>query len=113
MPIETLVGPLSEVRAASTAGGGSALTVSTTVSTPFLAGTNYVSMEGRNYTTAVVIRYGLIPYILVYKTADGLATVTDYTSEALIGVYPTGQPAPDCDIESARTCLGIRNRRAA
>lgn len=82
---ETLSGPFSEVRASSTAGGGTALTVSTTLSVPFLAGTNYAMLEGRNYSTAVVVKYGLIPYILVYKTTDVLATVTDYSEAAQDG----------------------------
>lgn len=73
------------MRAASTADGGTALTVSTIASVPFLAGTNHVWIEGRNYSTAVVVKYGLIPYLLVYKTADSLATITDYSSEAQDG----------------------------
>jgi hypothetical protein len=85
MATEVVNVPFNEVRAASTAGGGSALTVSTTISTPFLAGTNYAWIEGRNYSTAVVVKYALVPYLLVYKTADALATVTDYSEAAQDG----------------------------
>mgnify|MGYP001563449585 CR=1 FL=1 len=84
MPIETLNGPFSEVRASSTAGGGTALTTAAQV-VPFLPGTSYASWEARNYSTAVVVKYALVPYILVYKTVDLLATISDYSDAAQDG----------------------------
>lgn len=84
MAFETLMGPLGEVRAASTAAGGTALTTTAGVIS-LLKGTQYVSLEGRNYSTAVVVQYALVPYLLVYKTADLLATITDYSAAAQDG----------------------------
>ena len=107
MATETIGVPFSEVRAASTADGGSALTVSTTVSVPFLAGTNHVAIEGRNYSTAVVVKYGLIPYILVYKTTDGLSTVTDYSSEAQDGSTGTDVTLSSLDTNANGDALWV------
>jgi hypothetical protein len=77
----TLAAPLGELRAASTAAGGTALTTTAQV-IPFPAGTAYATVEGRNYTTAVVSKVALVPWLTILKTADLLATATDYSSEA-------------------------------
>ena len=70
------------MRAASTASGGTALTTTANF-TSFPRGTNFVRMVPRNVVTAVVVRYALNPWLVVFKTADDLITVgTDYSDEA-------------------------------
>lgn len=88
MAQDTWAGPLGEMRAASTADGGTALTTTAQV-IPIPSGTAHVSLEGRNYSTAVVVKYALVPWLTVLKTADLLATVTDYSSEAQDGSAST------------------------
>lgn len=78
---DSYAGPLGEVRAASTAGGGTALT--TTAAVVHLPnGVNWLSLTPRNFSTAVVVRFALTPYLIVFKTQDNLATLTDYSSAA-------------------------------
>lgn len=81
MATETWAGPLGEMRAASTASGGTALSTTALV-VPLPAGTAHVSVEGRNYSTAVVARIALVPWLTVLKTLDLLATATDYSDAA-------------------------------
>lgn len=81
MATETLPGPLGEVRAASTAGGGTALTG--TAARIFLPpGTKHLDLVGRNFSTAVVIQWLPCPWLTVVKSTDGNATFTDYSYEA-------------------------------
>lgn len=84
MATEVQAGPLGEIRAASTAGGGTALST-TAVCIPIPDGTRTVQYIARNFTTAVVLKLARNPYLLVYKTADSLATITDYSSAAQDG----------------------------
>lgn len=88
MPSESWAGPLGEARAASTAGGGTALTT-TAQCIQIPPGTAHLSMEGRNYSTAVVVQYALNPYLIVLVTPDLLATVTDYSEAAQDGSVST------------------------
>ena len=82
MATETLSGPLGEWRAASTAGGGTALST-TAVRIPLLRGTKQVQLIPRNFSTAVVAKFNVNPYLLVLLTADALATSpTDYSENA-------------------------------
>jgi hypothetical protein len=46
-------------------------------------------IEGRNYSTAVVAQIALVPYLSVMKTADNLATITDYSANAQDGSAST------------------------
>ena len=82
MSTEVIPGPMGEVRAASTAGGGTALTG--TAARIFLPlGTKHLDLVGRNYSTAVVIQWLPCPWLTIFKTADSLATSpTDYSYEA-------------------------------
>lgn len=81
MATETLPVPIGEVRAVHAAAGGLGLT--TTAQTLGLPkGTRWLVLEPRAFTTAVVARIARNPYLLVYKTADALATVTDYSEAA-------------------------------
>lgn len=79
-----LNGPLGEIRSATTAGGGTALST-TAVAIPIPDGTRTVQYIPRNYATAVVLKLARNPYLLVYKTTDLLATITDYSSAAQDG----------------------------
>lgn len=72
---------LGEVRRAHTTAGGDASSTTPAV-IQFPPGTQWVSIEGRNYTTAVVVQWAFVPYLRVFKTADALATITD-NSETL------------------------------
>lgn len=45
-------------------------------------GTQALILEPRNFSTAVVARVLRNPYLFVYKTADSLATITDYSEAA-------------------------------
>ena len=84
MAQEVFAALLGEIRAASAAGGGTAL--STTVAVVgFPEGTRYVSITPRNFVTAVVAQLSFCPYLYVMKTTDALvaaANLTDYTSAA-------------------------------
>lgn len=84
MSTEVLPGPISEVRAVHTSAGGLSLT--TTLQTAgFPKGTQGVRISPRNFSTAVVARFALNPYLVVLKTSDALATVanlTDYSENA-------------------------------
>ena len=88
MATETLSGPLGELRAASTAGGGTALTT-TAVRTVLPLGTKWVSLTPRNFSTAVVAQILTNPWLTVLKTTDGGATFTDYSTEAQDGSTST------------------------
>ena len=94
MSITQLAGPFGEWRAATTA-PGTAITAAVTAATALVAlppGTHYVSMEGRNYSTAVVIRWTQNPWLTVVKTTDNFAVAgnaTDYSDAAQDGAAAT------------------------
>ena len=90
------MGAFGEIRAAS-ASVGTALSTTATV-IPFLPGTQYALIEGRNYLTAAVARVALVPYLRVFKTADSLATITDYSENA-----QDGNAATDVTLSSLDT----------
>ena len=70
---QTIAAEFSEVRAASTASGGSALTTTASlISIPF--GTNWISLTPRNFVACNVARYLLNPYLLIVRTSDALVT---------------------------------------
>lgn len=77
-PSDSFPGPLSEARAASSAGGGTALTTSPAI-VGFLNGTSHVAIVTRNYATGVVCQFALNPTLSIFKTADGFQSVTPYT----------------------------------
>lgn len=76
MATEVYSGPLGEIRKAHTTAGGDASTTTAAV-VQFYVGTQFVAVEARNYTTAVVVLVGLCPYLTILKTGDALATATD------------------------------------
>ncbi len=77
------------MRSASTAGGGTALTTTAQV-IGFPGGTSHVSLFARNFSTAVVAKVALNPYLLILKSTDKLLTVTDYSSAAQKNPVTTG-----------------------
>ena len=84
MATETKPGPFGEVRCASTAAGGTALST-TAAFIGFPKGTRYATLITRNFSTAVVAQIGFCPYLFVLKTTDALAAagnLSDYTSAA-------------------------------
>ncbi len=82
MATETLAGPLGEVRSASTAGGGTALT-GTAARIVLPRATKQLQLIPRNFSTAVVVKFNLNPFLTVLKTTDLLATtLTDYSEQA-------------------------------
>lgn len=88
MATESLPGPLGEVRAASTDGGGTALTTTATrIVLPF--GTKHIQLIPRNFSTAVVVKWNKNPWLTVIKTTDDHATFTDYSVEAQDGSTST------------------------
>lgn len=82
------IGPFSEGRAASTASGGTALST-TAVCIAIPSGTGWVQLIPWNFSTAVVLRVARNPYLTIFKTADSLATATEYSSEAQDGSTST------------------------
>lgn len=84
MATEVLAGPLGSPRAASTAGGGTALTTTAGI-IGLPPGTIWVALSPRNFSTAVVVKFALNPYLIVLKTTDALVAATNLTdaSEAV------------------------------
>jgi hypothetical protein len=78
---------LTELRAASTASGGTALTTTLAlISIPF--GSDYLSITPRNFSGAAVARVALNPYLTIFTTTDGGATaaaITDISDETQDG----------------------------
>ncbi len=90
MATETTTVHKGETRAASTAAGGSAMsTTAEIVGLP--EGTRHVALHAHTYaSSATVVKFALVPYLLILKTADALATApTDYSSEAQDGSAST------------------------
>lgn len=75
-----------EVRRAGAATGVSLST--TSAFTPIPKGTNLLELIPRNFSTAVVARWLLLPYLAILKTTDALAAwanATDYSAQAQDG----------------------------
>lgn len=84
---ESISAPLYEVRAASTAAGGTALTTTASLIT-IPKGSDWVSITPRNFATAVVAKLALNPRLTILKTVDSLLSVdsiTDISDEAQDG----------------------------
>lgn len=86
---DSFPGPIKETRAASTAAGGTALTTTAAI-VGFPNGTSHVSLVARNFSTAVVVKFALNPYLHIIKTVDGLATVTDFSAAGQQNPASTG-----------------------
>ncbi len=71
---------LTELRAASTASGGTALTSTLAlIAIPF--GSDYLSITPRNFSGAAVARVLLNPYLTIFFTTDAGVTTTDISDE--------------------------------
>ena len=86
--METHAGGVVEQRALSTAGGGTALTT-TAVLIVVPDGVHELDLMPRNFVTGVVAQLALNPYLIVLKTTDNLATITDYSRAAQDGAAGT------------------------
>ncbi len=74
-------GQVGEIRAASTASGGTALTTTATnIQLP--NGSYHAYITPRNFATAVVAKFSFNPWLVVLKTTDNMVTVTDYSEYA-------------------------------
>jgi hypothetical protein len=71
---------LTELRAASTASGGTALTA-TLALVPIPYGSDYMSITPRNFSGAAVVRYLLNPYLTIFFTTDAGVTTSDISDE--------------------------------
>ncbi len=85
MSTEILAGALGELRAASTASGGTALTTTAGyIYLPLYA--RHLLITPRNFATAVVAKFALNPWLTVLRTNDNLLTPpTDYSENAQDG----------------------------
>lgn len=73
MARETIDAPLGDIRAVSTAAGGTALTTAlATIGFPL--NTRWISITPRNFSTAVVAQVLLNPWLVVLRTQDNLDT---------------------------------------
>lgn len=117
MSTQVLPGPLGELRAASTAGGGTALST-TAVVIGLWPGTEQVMITPRNFATGVVAEVSTNPYVLVLKTTDALvaaanlsdfsATVQDNTTSTVaLGALDTAANKNYLYVGSARPISGI------
>ena len=91
MATETLAGPLGEIRAASTASGGTALT-STAARIVLPLGTKWLTLIPHSFSGALVARFNFNPWLTILKTTDLLATqanITDYSTNAQDGSTST------------------------
>lgn len=101
--IDVFPGALGEMRAASTAGGGTALTTAA-VLIMLPNGTEQISIIGRNYSTAVIIKVAVNPFLEVIKTTDALLTTTNQTVYSRTAQNPN-QAAGSVDISSLATLV--------
>ena len=83
--LKSLNASFNEVKTASTASGGTALsTTATLISLPL--GTEWVSLTPRNFATAVVAKVAINPWLsIVYTTDDLVSEGTDISKEAQDG----------------------------
>lgn len=86
---DSFPGYLNEARSANSTAGGLGLTTTAQV-VGFPGGTSHVSLFARSFTTAVVAKVMLNPYLLILKSADGLVSATDYSSAAQKNPLSTG-----------------------
>jgi hypothetical protein len=80
-------GGIGEARSA-VAAGGLACSV-TAARAVFPHGTSHVRLFPRNFSTATLVKFGLMPYLAAFFTNDGLATVTNISRSAQDGSTAT------------------------
>ena len=98
MATEIVAGPLGELRSASTADGGTALTTTAGyIQLPLK--THHIQVIPRNFATAVVAKIALNPWLVVLKTIDAMVTEpTDYSNAA-----QDADAATDIDVSALST----------
>lgn len=101
MVTHVLAGPLGELRAASSADGGTALTTANAY-IPLPNGTKHIIVMPRNFATAVVAKIALCPYLYVVKTVTDGASGTDYSDAA-----QDGSASTDVVLSSLSTALSL------
>lgn len=90
MPTEILAANLGHQRLAGASKG--VVLSATPAFTPFIRGTEHVTLLPRNFSTAVVARYALCPYLVILKadSSDDLAgSIADYSAIAQDGSTAT------------------------
>lgn len=80
MAREVIDAPLGDIRGVSTSAGTALTTTATTIGLPLNA--RWVSITPRNFSTAVVARVLLNPWLVVLRTQDSLASFVDYSNNA-------------------------------
>lgn len=88
LPSDSFAGPLNEAIAASTAGGGTSLTTAATI-VGLPNRTKRVSLIFRSFTTAIVAKFALNPFLMLLRSDNAGVTMTDSSQ--------TGQQAPTAD----------------
>ena len=91
--VKVIPAELTELRTASTTGGGTALTSTATgTGTPLALGIDtipfgarYLSITPRNFSGVAVVRVALNPYLTIFHTTDTGKSVTDISDEAQDG----------------------------
>lgn len=98
MPTEILTGPVGEVRAASTASGGTALTTTAAyIQLPLY--TAHIELIPRNFAAAIVVKWNKNPWLVVLKTTDNMLTEPiDYSIHA-----QDSDTATEVDVSSLST----------
>lgn len=76
-------------RAISAANGTTLTTAAALITVPQIRGVGDLALTGRNFSTAVVVRYTLNPRLTVITTDDNLATFTDASVNAQDGSTST------------------------
>lgn len=101
MSTEILAGPLGELRAVSTAGGGTALT-STATRTVLPRAAKMMTLTARNFVGAAVAQVNVNPWLTIFKTTDAGLTLTDYSDNA-----QDGDAATDVTLSSLDTAANL------
>jgi hypothetical protein len=79
MATETVAGPYGETRVASAAAGTALTTTAAFIALPLES--KHLWVYGRNFSTAVVARWGTNPWLTILKTGDNNASIPDDHSD--------------------------------
>lgn len=93
---EVWAGQLGEIRAASPGNGTALTTTATFIQLPLK--TSHIFITPRNFSTAVVARVFLNPWLVVLKTTDNMVTALDYSRAA-----QDADATTDIDVSSLST----------
>lgn len=87
MGTEVYAGALGECRILAASKGAACTTTASFTAIP--RNTTHLFLTPRNFSTAVVVKYALNPYLVILKTANRMGTVTDYSNYAQDGSSDT------------------------